>query len=423
MRILIPSLLLFLLRTLLLLAVLHPLIQAGEADIAFEAKRFTAVDGSWLPYRIFRPARLDPQVKYPLVLALHGAGERGTDNLRQVGSIATAWTTPERQAKDPCFVIAPQCPEYIEQIPLGGTRMKLDPAATAKGEHLSIPVGTILPRGAKRWLVLRCAKDKKAEKMSMTISNLVISGEANAKPLHIRFAEKDLTPYAGLRSLAKEQYSQEIAADGSSITLASGNPGDIALKMPVTLTVGNDTVIEMDLKASGGRWYSLILDDDEEFLDQKWVMVPWDAKTSHQMPEKPSYAMGLALGLLDESMAGLPIDPERIYVVGLSMGGFGTWDLLMRRPQAIAGAVIMCGGAADDQAATIKHIPQWAFHGTADPFVRYSRSKTMIEALEKAGGKPKFTTLEGEGHMIWDGTMAKPEVLDWLMAQRRVQSR
>ncbi|HEX7898271.1 MAG TPA: PHB depolymerase family esterase [Planctomycetota bacterium] len=152
--------------------------------------------------------------------------------------------------------------------------------------------------------------------------------------------------------------------------------------------------------------------------NQKWNDVDWHAAT-HQTPEKPSEPMARVLELLDVLPQDLPIDPKRIYVTGLSMGGYGTWDLLARRPGLFAAAVPVCGGGDEAAAAAFAKVPKWIFHGDKDGVVKPERSRHMVEALKKAGGEPKYTEYPGVGHNAWDKAYADPALFDWLFAQSR----
>jgi predicted peptidase len=151
----------------------------------------------------------------------------------------------------------------------------------------------------------------------------------------------------------------------------------------------------------------------------QWVDAPWDegryALATTPMSRPLAAAMKLVAGLAQE----FPIDPDRVLVAGLSMGGYGTWDLLARRPQTFAGALPVCGGGDPTQAAAIHHVPIWAFHGDADPTVPVRGSRQMIEALRAAGGEPRYTELRGGGHDVWTQALGDPEVVAWLLSRRR----
>lgn len=127
--------------------------------------------------------------------------------------------------------------------------------------------------------------------------------------------------------------------------------------------------------------------------------------------------------LLEELLAKYPIDRSRIYLTGLSMGGFGTWHWAARRPKAFAALVPICGGTMPllgfpEKIAVLKDVPIWVFHGTDDQVVPIWRSRELVEVLEQAGSNVKFTQYEGVGHNSWDLAYNEPELLPWLLAQQ-----
>ena len=123
--------------------------------------------------------------------------------------------------------------------------------------------------------------------------------------------------------------------------------------------------------------------------------------------------------LLEELMGELPIDSERVYITGQSMGGFGTYQALIERPQLFAAAAPVCGWNEPSKAETISHIPLWAFHGTDDLVVPVSGSQEMVEALREAGGSPKYTELPGVKHDAWNQAYDSVELWAWLFSQLR----
>ena len=249
--------------TLSSLAFLPDTATADAWQNAYEAKTFTGRDGQTLPYRLLKPEKIEPGKSYPLVLFLHGAGERGTDNCKQLVHGAGAFAKPENRRKYPCFVVAPQCPS-----------------------------------------------------------------------------------------------------------------------------------------------------------ERRWVEVDWNLP-AHVMPEKPSVPLRLTLELLDKLAAELPVDTGRLYITGLSMGGFGTWDAIARWPDRFAAALPICGGGDTAQAPKLKTLPIWAFHGGADHTVATCRTTAMIEAIRHCGGKAKMTIYPGVAHDSWSRTYADPAVLDWFFAQQK----
>jgi predicted peptidase len=237
---------------------------AGAVDALDRFKARTFQDGDYkLPYRLLKPKSIDTDQKYPLVIFLHGAGERGDDNEKQLLHGMNNFASDETRAKYPAFVIAPQCP----------------------------------------------------------------TGEA----------------WGGIRRLAK----------------ADTPAGQLTPALSATL------------KAA-------------EMLGKEF-----------------------------------PIDDKRIYVTGLSMGGYGTWDAIAKRSELFAATVPICGGGDPASAIKMKNIPIWAFHGADDKTVPAERSREMIEALKAAGAEPKYTEYPGVGHNSWSQTYSDPELYVWLFAQRK----
>jgi predicted peptidase len=123
--------------------------------------------------------------------------------------------------------------------------------------------------------------------------------------------------------------------------------------------------------------------------------------------------------LLDEICEKHKVDQDRIYVTGLSMGGFGTWALAAYQPDRLAAIVPICGGGQWFWARNMAHLPTWVFHGAKDEAVALSQSEEMVDALKKAGAEPKFTIYPEVAHDSWTETYNNPEVYEWLLAQRR----
>jgi predicted peptidase len=151
---------------------------------------------------------------------------------------------------------------------------------------------------------------------------------------------------------------------------------------------------------------------------KKWNEVDWQA-ASHATPEKPSDPFASLIPLLESLQKELPVDAKRLYVTGLSMGGYGTWDLISRLPDTFAAAAPICGGGDETKAAAIAKVPQWIFHGGADKVVKPERSRNMVAALKKAGAEPKYTEYEGVGHNSWDKAYAEPDFWPWLFSQKK----
>jgi predicted peptidase len=126
-----------------------------------------------------------------------------------------------------------------------------------------------------------------------------------------------------------------------------------------------------------------------------------------------------AMAILAEVEKAYKTDPKRVYLTGLSMGGFGTWSLAAAHPEKWAAIVPICGGGNAADAAKIKDLPCWCFHGDADPTVKVDGSRNMVKALKDAGGSPKYTEYPGVGHNSWTRAYSTKELYDWLWEQKR----
>ncbi len=141
---------------------------------------------------------------------------------------------------------------------------------------------------------------------------------------------------------------------------------------------------------------------------------------SPQCPKEKWWESIELSALLDEIVEKYKVDQDRIYVTGLSMGGFGTWSLAAFSPDRFAAIVPICGGGDPQTTKRIVAIPAWVFHGAKDTVVPLDRSERMVEALKRNGGKARFTVYPEAGHDSWTATYANPEVFEWLLQQKRV---
>ena len=127
----------------------------------------------------------------------------------------------------------------------------------------------------------------------------------------------------------------------------------------------------------------------------------------------------LVLGLVEEVMAAYPVDRSRLYVTGLSMGGFGSFGVVYARPDMWAAAVPVCGGWATQEADRMTGVPMWLFHGALDAAVPVEFSRSMYRAIEDLGGKVKYTEYPEVKHNAWVKAYRDPEMWKWMFAQRR----
>lgn len=237
-------------------------IAADEIEDRFEKKVFTTKDGGKMNYRLLTPVAPQAGEKYPLVLFLHGGGERGDDNTAQLLHGVKRFAQDDFLKQYPCFVVAPQCPKELI------------------------------------W--------------------------------------------------ASRKFSEEAAYQ-----------------------------------------------------------------------DEPSVPTKMLMELLDSLETTLPIDTHREYVTGLSMGGFGSWDMAMRQPHRFAAIAPVCPAGSDySRMGTIQHLPVWVFHGDADTDVKVERTLKAVAALKAAGGHPLYTEYPGVGHNCWNQAYADLKFYEWLFAQR-----
>lgn len=224
-----------------------------------------------IPYRLFVPENVNPNKKYPLVVFLHGAGARGTDNITQLAENrgAIVWAEPKVQAVHPCFVLAPQCP-------------------------------------------------------------------------------------------------------------------------------------------SDSSWSTLFTDNNDPYK-----------------PEKPLLAV---INLIKKLLKEHNIDEKRVYITGLSMGGYGTWTAIINFPELFAAAIPICGGGDVSKVEKVKNIPIWVVHAEDDPVVPVENSRTLVRKLSEIGGKIKYTEYEkgyieslgwGDGHGSWKPAYEDQRIIEWLFEQRK----
>ncbi len=124
------------------------------------------------------------------------------------------------------------------------------------------------------------------------------------------------------------------------------------------------------------------------------------------------------INLLDDVEAKYRVDSDRVYLTGLSMGGFGTWSLATAYPKRFAAIAPICGGGERHAAYRLKNTPVWAFHGAKDNVVPVEESKQMVDAVNTKGGKAKLTVYPEADHDSWTQTYENPELYQWFLSHR-----
>jgi predicted peptidase len=139
----------------------------------------------------------------------------------------------------------------------------------------------------------------------------------------------------------------------------------------------------------------------------------------HSSSNEPLPHVAALLELLVELRSELPIDSNRIYVVGQSLGGFGVWDLIARYPEIFAAAVPLCGGGDTQRILSARHVAVWAFHGAQDATIPVSRSREMVAALRTVNPSVRYTEYPDARHAVWTRAFAERELPEWMFSQRR----
>jgi len=129
--------------------------------------------------------------------------------------------------------------------------------------------------------------------------------------------------------------------------------------------------------------------------------------------------MQLLLTLTDKILKDYPVKMDQVYVMGLSMGGMGTFEIANRKPGLYAAAIPICGGGDPVTAATLSKINWWVFHGAKDDVVLPVYSDIMVDALKKSNASVKYTVYPDANHNSWDAAFAEPNLLNWLFSNKK----
>ena len=143
-------------------------------------------------------------------------------------------------------------------------------------------------------------------------------------------------------------------------------------------------------------------------------LATWDSNTENGLSDE----LKLVLEILDAVRKEYSIDPGRIYVAGQSNGGIGAWGLITKKPGMFAAAIPLCGAGNTRLASRAAKTAVWAFHGEKDDVIPVEHSRSMIAAVKRAGGSPRYTEYKGIGHDIWETVFKEPELEEWLFAQK-----
>jgi predicted peptidase len=186
-----------------------------------------------------------------------------------------------------------------------------------------------------------------------------------------------------------------------------GGRGDDNLKQ---IEGGNGFLIDLVTRPESQALYPCLVVAPQSPSREGWI--EYDSIT-------PTSQLQLVLELIDTLEKSYNVDPQRLYVMGQSMGGFGSFAVVTMRPSMFAAFVPISGGGDPTKAGAIARVPMWAFHGDEDAAVEVERSRRMVSAMTAAGGKPRYSEYKGEGHLIWSKVVREQELLPWMFAQRR----
>ncbi len=155
--------------------------------------------------------------------------------------------------------------------------------------------------------------------------------------------------------------------------------------------------------------------------DRGWVRYDPAKLEKGEFEMVPGLGQGTrkVLEIIDALRHEFPIDERRIYVMGQSMGGAGTWNIVSNRPHFFAAAAICCGSISKDDGTASIETPVWNFHGDSDQTVPVTISRDRIAARRKAGGHPLATEYAGVDHNVWEWAFTEPALVTWLFSQRR----
>ena len=140
---------------------------------------------------------------------------------------------------------------------------------------------------------------------------------------------------------------------------------------------------------------------------------------SPQAPPQKGWQVEVLKSMLDDLKKRYRVNNDRIYLTGLSMGGYGTWNFSEKYPDEFAAIVPICGGGDSDEVWKLRYMPVWCFHGDKDDAVPPSESQKMIDGLKKYNSNVRFTLYPGVGHNSWDTTYRNDNLYTWLLSQKK----
>lgn len=227
---------------------------------------------------------------------------------------------------------------------------------------------------------------------------------------HCHIEGNDTLPYRLYRSMAADTTMEAlplvIFLHGAG---ERGNDNNLQLKH----------CIKYFLDDSVTAHYPFLLMVPQSPNGKRWVNTDWSLP-EHTMDSMPTVELFGVMAVLDSLVDVGAVDSTRVYICGISMGGFGTWDALQRHPEKFAAAIAICGGGDPAYADVMKDIPVYIFHGMRDGVVMPSRSIQMYNALKDAGNEEAILVTYPElEHGCWDEAFSTPGLFRWLFGKRK----
>ena len=193
---------------------------------------------------------------------------------------------------------------------------------------------------------------------------------------------------------------------------------------------GTDNALQIRVLGKENRLIDMVMERDDCIIvapqcpcNVKYEWVPLNhawATGSRELTEEPTIGLAAATEILKMFLASGKIDLSRVYAAGISMGGYGTWELITRNSELFAAAIPVCGSGIPSLAHRLTDIAIWAFHGALDPTVPVSGSRDMVAAIEAAGGtKIRYNEFPRTWHDAWIPAYKTEGLVDWLFAQKR----
>ncbi|MBL8810875.1 MAG: dienelactone hydrolase family protein [Planctomycetaceae bacterium] len=154
--------------------------------------------------------------------------------------------------------------------------------------------------------------------------------------------------------------------------------------------------------------------------ERKWMEVDWASPNDPVTPEEVSEQSLAVEQMIQKTLKEEPVDRSRVYLTGLSMGGFGSFDLGARHPEWFAAVAPICGAADPKKMAALKNVPVYIVHGDSDTVVPVERSRSAVRALKEAGANPVYKELPGVGHNSWTPGYSDEEgLVPWMFKQKK----